>query len=301
MKRKCNLLYNRRFWLGILLVLSLLVVSLCFLFPAWADTGNSVSHNSSSSDDSGDLGLFYLLLHLVIDYPVIGIPLLILVLVFRKPIKRWLKAKKDEQMGDVNTYFKTINKEPETNLDALKTQDPGFSEPQFITMVNNMYLQLQDAWMKKEWQPIRAFETDELFNMHARQLQRYIDAGQTNVVENICILDTSIIRYDQDAVNDILTVKLRVRLNDYVIDDKTRQVIAGNPKQDIYMTYHWQLIRRKGVQTRVNNAANHVTQCPNCGANVSINASGECEYCGSIISNGMYNWVLYSIQTINQY
>jgi len=67
------------------------------------------------------------------------------------------------------------------------------------------------------------------------------------------------------------------------------------------MTYHWKLIRRKGVLTKVNNQTNTVTQCPNCGANVFINASGECEYCESIISNGQYDWVLYSIETVGQY
>lgn len=297
---------NRKF----IFICTLLVMAFVLIFNSitvYGDVGNSVSRsNSSSSNSSGgddDGGLIWFLFLLIFKYPVIGIPLLIIFLVFRKQILNGLK--RTQQKTDMlinnklNNTFK--NSYANNNIQELLKNDPNFSVPNFITKVNNMYMQLQDAWTKKDWKPIRAFETDELFNMHARQLQRYIDNNETNVVENICILNTEIVKYEQDAVNDIITVRLETRINDYVIDDFTKKVKVGDPNQEIFMTYHWKLIRRKGVLTKVNNQTNTVTQCPNCGANVSINASGECEYCGSIISNGQYDWVLYSIETVGQY
>lgn len=294
MEKIKRIVYNRRFLFVCILLLTLVFVLFFTPITAFGDTGNSVSHDSSGDGD-GDSGLLWFLLYLVFEHPIIGIPLIIILFVFRKPILKAIRKSKLETDMELDKEIHMNN-----NLDELKRHDPNFSEPQFITKVNNMYLQLQDSWMKKDWKPIRPFETDELFNMHARQLQRYIDNQETNVVENICILDTKIIKYEQDAINDIITVQLRTRINDYIIDDRTRNVKAGNPNDDIYMTYHWKLIRRKGVLTQVNNLSNAVKHCPNCGANVSINATGECEYCGSVISNGQYDWVLYSIQTISQ-
>ena len=32
--------------------------------------------------------------------------------------------------------------------------------------------------------------------------------------------------------------------------------------------------------------------CPNCGAPIKINTIGECDYCGSTITNGDFGWVL---------
>lgn len=300
-----KLFHNKKFLFICTLVLVFATVLFCYSIPVFGDVGNHVSRSSDSSGGSyhssggsdSDGGFIWLLIWLIIEHPLIGIPLVIVLFVFRKRI-----------FGKTESVQKNmqVNNQPpidygDNNLQELIKNDPNFSEPQFIAKVNNMYLQLQDAWMRKDWKGMRALETDELFNMHAKQLQRYIDNHETNVVENICILKTQIVKYEQDAVNDIITVRLETRINDYIIDDKTRQVKAGNPNKEIYMTYHWKLIRRKGVLTQVNNKMNAVTQCPNCGANISINASGECEYCGSIISNGQYDWVLSSIESVRQY
>lgn len=273
----------------IILLIYVLVTS-----TALADTGNHVSHGDSYDRDitiDGD-GLWFLF-YLIIEHPFVGIPILIILYVFRKPIIGNLKIK--AKNNNNHTYS---NRFYNNNLKELKQKDPNFSEPQFIEKVNNMFMQLQNAWTKKDWQSIRPFETDSLWNMHKMQLQQYINKSQTNVVENICILDTKIIKYEQDEVNDIITVMIRSRFNDYVIDDVTGKVIAGNPKEDIYMTYYWKLIRRRGIVTNINNKTNSVTQCPNCGANVSINESGVCEYCDSVISNGQYDWVLSSIESV---
>ncbi|MGD0153824.1 MAG: TIM44-like domain-containing protein [Thermacetogeniaceae bacterium] len=188
----------------------------------------------------------------------------------------------------------------DNNLDQLKQNDPNFSEANFITRVNNMYLQLQDSWMKKNWNSVRPFETDELFNMHNKQLQSFIDNHTTNMMEEICVLDTKITNYTDDGVNDVLSVVLKARLKDYVIDDTTSKVVEGDPHRDIYMTYLFKMIRKQGVLTKTETEATKVTQCPNCGANVSINASGQCDYCGSVITSGQYDWVLASVEVLDQ-
>src|SRR5699024_4286947 len=99
---------------------------------------------------------------------------------------------------------------------------------------------------------------------------------------------------------DKIDVSIRARMNDYVIDDQTEKVIKGNPNRDIYMTYVWTLIRKDTVKTESSKEQYKVTQCPNCGANVSINASGQCDYCESVISNGDYDWVLSKIKVVSQ-
>ena len=36
--------------------------------------------------------------------------------------------------------------------------------------------------------------------------------------------------------------------------------------------------------------------CPNCGAPTQITSAGRCEYCGSVITTGEYNWVLSNLE-----
>ena len=113
------------------------------------------------------------------------------------------------------------------------------------------------------------------------------------------MLGSYISSYEQDSVNDILTVLLKARIVDYVSDDRTGEVVKGSDTAEKFMTYEWPLIRRKGVQTKAD-AGVKTLICPNCGAPLSVNQSGKCEYCGNIVTSGDYNWVVSSMRGLSQ-
>jgi predicted lipid-binding transport protein (Tim44 family) len=184
-------------------------------------------------------------------------------------------------------------------LAELRERDPDFSEDLFISRINNMFIQLQEAWQAKDWKKVRPFESDELFNQHARQLQELIDSHTTNVVDDIGILRTEISDYHDNGATESLDVYMRCRYKDYIVDDNTGKVVEGDPNREYFMEYELVMSRKKGVATRL--AQNTVVStCPNCGANVSINASGECEYCNSVVSNGDFDWVLTRLVVLSQ-
>ena len=58
-------------------------------------------------------------------------------------------------------------------------------------------------------------------------------------------------------------------------------------------------IRKTGVKTKPGEATVNTTNCPNCGAPTKITSSGKCEYCGSIVTTGEYDWVLSSLSRYN--
>ena len=43
-----------------------------------------------------------------------------------------------------------------------------------------------------------------------------------------------------------------------------------------------------------------VRKCPTCGAPLSVNTSGKCEYCGSIYNQEDYDWVLNELEVLNR-
>ncbi len=269
----------------------------------FADVGNGVSHNepdsSNLSVDFSDDGInIWFLMYLLKENPYLAAIVVLVYFIYRRYGKS--QQTKRASRAQTQTAPRVIEQPTPANLERLKARDPLFSDEVFLSKVNNMFIQLQQAWMDKQWNSIRPFETDALFNMHHKQLNAYIEQQRTNVVENIAILDSTIVRYEHDGAHDELAVMIRARLNDYVIDDHTKKIIKGNPNRDIYMTYIWTLIRKDTVLTKNDLEQYEVTQCPNCGANVSINASGQCEYCESIISSGDYDWVLSKIKVVNQ-
>lgn len=192
-----------------------------------------------------------------------------------------------------------VKPKEEVNLDALLERDPNFSKPEFLLRASDVFIALQQAWTAKDWRGIRAFESNSLYDQHARQLQVYIDKGQTNVVEDISILNTVFDAYEEDRENAYLSIILEARYRDYVIEDESGKVIKGDKESRYIMTYRMQFMRNLEVKTE-KATETKVTQCPNCGASLSISQNGICEYCGAEVTTGANQWVLTALQPLQQ-
>ena len=184
-------------------------------------------------------------------------------------------------------------------LDTLKQNDPNFNEQALLEKVGNQYIQMQDAWQEKKWEPMRAIMTDALYNQMARQLQALIDAKQTNHVERIAVLETRIVRYAIEGDNDVLVVRLSTRITDYTTDDRTGNLVSGSTTRELFMVYDWKLIRQKDKKTLDHPSVTQIS-CPNCGAPLDINHTGKCPYCGTVVTLGDHDWALSVIKGISQ-
>lgn len=177
-------------------------------------------------------------------------------------------------------------------------EDPQFSQAKFCEDLSNLYVQMQQAWQDKKWEPMRAQMTDELYNQLYRQVQEMVRADVTNYVERIAVLSVQISGWRRDEVNDVLVARLRTRIVDYTVQDATGKVVSGSRTAEKFMEYEWTMIRAKGVQSgKPVDTAKH---CPSCGAPIDIAYSAKCEYCGTVVVNSMYDWVLSSIRGLSQ-
>lgn len=181
----------------------------------------------------------------------------------------------------------------------LKEKDPNFSEQEFLEKVANAYVQMQNCWQDKKWEPMRPLMTDALYSQFDRQLDELRRNHRTNYVERIAVLGCRIVGYYQDKNNDNLMVEVRTRIVDYTVDDETGKVVSGSKTAEKFMTYEWTLIRSKDRVTPDKDAV-HEIHCPNCGAPLSINHSVQCEYCGQVVTVNDYDWVISAIRGISQ-
>lgn len=180
---------------------------------------------------------------------------------------------------------------------AILAVDPLFQKEKFLAWSKEVYVTLQQAWMERDWSKIRPFEQEELFAQHQKLLQEYLDLGRINVMERINVNQAFLQKYERDPQYEYLTVYLQARMRDYIIDEKTRQVLMGNPNADCYMQYLMKFTRRNGVKTDPA-AASNIVACPHCGAPTQITSAGKCEYCGFIVTTGDYDWVLCDMQAV---
>lgn len=202
----------------------------------------------------------------------------------------------------MNYYEKTPPKEVVIKdgfiVSNIQSVDPMFNKEEFLSFAKNLFVKLQEAWMNRDWSTIRVFETNELFEQHKRQLQGYIDRHQINMLERICVKSAYLQNFSQSSDKDILTVVLNSKMVDYIIDENTGNIIKGDTVTDRHSSYKMTFIRTKGIKTQEGTSEVKTTNCPNCGAPTEITSSGKCEYCGSVITTGEYNWVLSNLEKI---
>lgn len=281
------------------LLLTVLAILSCIV--AFGDVGNQNRYDSGGGDLGGDFDLGVLigwLINLFIQSPVLGLIAVIVIIIAYRIMKK--------KSNDTSYINKNVNQQAESDVTIdqspmvagqIQAIDPDFSSDKFIGFAREVFMKIQEAWTTKNWKPIRPFESETLFNQHKQQLDEYIRLGKTNVVEKIGIKHCSLHSFSQDGDKEVLTVWLNAVMRDYVIEDATKKVLESDPNRDWYMKYVMVFNRKAGLKTQPGKKGNSITNCPNCGAPTEVTSSGQCTYCGTVITNGEHDWVLTDIHS----
>ena len=276
----------------------LLLITTCVILsrPINADvgfhssySGGSSSHSSSSSShSSSSYGSSSSSDDIDVEIGAAVLFFIIVIIYYLYKNRKYINAKE---------ILHVKNTDNTSNVEAqIREIDPMFSAENFMSFAREVFVKLQYAWMDREWEKIRPFESNELFEQHKEQLQYLIDKNQINVMERICVRHTHLNSFRQDGDKEILVMTLKSAMKDYTIDAITKKVVQGDPNEDVYMTYTLTFMRKAGVKTKEGTDKKSTTNCPNCGAPTKITSSGKCEYCGSIITTGEHDWVLSGLE-----
>lgn len=269
------------------------------------DSGYSSSDWSSSSWDSdyssssdGDFGFILgLLLGNIPGRIILGIIIIIFI----------MKAMKHKPPRNIPYYNmnNNIRRTPVVDVssshiyaDKIKQIDPNFSEEKMLAFAKELFVKLQNAWTAREWEPMRTFETESLFEQHKNQVQEYIDTNRINVMDRISVNYATLYNFRQEGDRDILDIALKSTMKDYIIDATTKELLEGSKTQDRTTIYKMTFERKTGVLTPEGTEKIKTTNCPNCGAPTQITSAGKCDYCGSVITTGANTWVLSNLEPL---
>mgnify|MGYP000915064434 FL=1 len=249
------------------------------------DSGRSYSNGNSYyyDDDDDDFDMSTML----------GMFVIFVIIVIYVLIK---SGKKSNRRVIVNNATPLTDLKPMSDYLRL---DPNFDEVQFREKLANWYVQLQNAWQKKDISSLRPYLTDDFYAQMEMQLQSHIEAHRTNIIDRIAVLSVQLKGYKQENGEDKIIAYLNTRIIDYTIDDNTGHVLYGNKNVEKFMTYEWLLTRTSGQLTGEQEAMQSVV-CPHCGATLNINKTAKCDYCGSIITVEEHGFVISSIKGLSQ-
>lgn len=261
-------------------------------YSSYSSSEGSSYSSSSHGENSSYEGTFYVFEGLLIGILIIGT-----LIHYYTNGKKLSSTKTYRTVDRTPTINWNIYEKNETNIEnKIRETDEAFSKEKFKAWSKNLFVKLQQAWSNRDWESIRQYETLELYEQHKTQLQGYIDNNQINIMERICVNRACLQNYRKDGDKEILTVLLNSRMADYIIDATSKKVLRGDKYTEYVNNYLLTFVRTIGAKT---GDESDTQRCPNCGAPISIQSLGECEYCHSAIVIQEREWTLANLERYN--
>ncbi len=271
----------------------LLVAAIAFARPGG---GNSYSGPSSGGggggggggDGGGLIGLF---VWLAIEHPIIGVPLLIIVII-GAVVKHWSSSSSKgwattgapavqavQQVEQVQRAHAVSR----TQLDEIRAVDPEFSVVLFEDFVYMLYAELQRARSGRV-ESLAAFLSPAL-------LQGLRSDPNIADVRGIVIGAMRVIGFSGTS-GQTIGVELEFEVN---YGEAYRQ---GGERR-FYVVDRLSLQRARTAKSRPFARA-RTLDCPNCGAPLSSVRGTQCTYCKQDVGGGRFDWIAEGARTVSK-
>lgn len=237
--------------------------------------------------------MIYYLLRLVIEFPLVGIPTLILVLFLFWRSAQQAKALQEGKM--IRRAQKKLERyEKHVSWEDFEARDPDFDRAAFLDRVKIAFHKAQEGWCAQDITALRPFVSDGVFERFSVQIEEQKLEGWQQTMEGLSLGTPSFLQVLPGTTFDTITVRLPFRAVIARQALATGDRIGGSVIKKRNFSECWTFVRRPGVQTRAGPGLIE-GQCPNCGAPLSHNQSAKCDACGSLARSGDFDWVLTEI------
>ncbi len=283
---------NERALLALLVLAVALGLALSYSVSAWARPGGGQSYSGGSTrssrssgghsggGDGGDAaGLIFQLVLLCIQYPALGVPLLLIVVVFfvaKAAVgarqKAW-STSTPEAVQAVQRVERSA-RVGRSELAAIRVLDPGFSLVLFEDFAYMLYAAVQRG---------RGIGTHALAAYLAPNLARTLVNPQLSDVQGIVI---GALRYVRFSGTQSPTLEIELELESNYVE-----VLRAGGTRRFYAVDRLLLTRAATARSRPLARA-HTLDCPNCGAPLEAVRGTECSYCRQNVGFGRFDWMI---------
>lgn len=205
-----------------------------------------------------------------------------------------LTANVQERGTDLLTY-----RQPEfpTVLRQLSQEDPTVNISEIQARLTMIYDRLNKAWSADDLTPVRGLLSMSQYDSLQYWLDAYGKQDLRNQLLDMHITNLESCKLLRDRYFDALTIRIWATGKDFVVNRSSSRVVTGSKTKDRAYSEYWTLIRAHGAK----GPAKADATCGHCGAELKINAAGACEYCGSALTSGDFDWVLSKIEQDDSY
>jgi len=250
-------------------------------------TRSSGGRSSSGGGDGDASGLIFQLLLVCIQYPALGVPLLIIVVVFfiaKAAVGAGQKGWSTSTPEAVQAVPR-VERSPRVGrgeLEAIATLDPGFSLVLFEDFAYMLYAAVQRA---------RATGSQALASYLAPNLALTLTDPRLSDVQGVVIGAMRYVRFS-GTEGPMLELELELESN-YV------EVLRAGGTRRFYAVDRMRLTRAVTARSRPLNRA-HTLDCPNCGAPLEAVRGTECSYCRQNVGFGRFDWMIAELSNLTR-
>lgn len=134
----------------------------------------------------------------------------------------------------------------EAGLAQIRQFDPSFNEQDFKELVQDMFFQIQAAWMNRNVSGIEQMIAAEMSEFFRNEFSRMRQQGKINRLENIAVRKVELGEIWQETGKEYITILFTASLLDYTVDDKTGQVVEGDRLNPVKFEEFWTFCREVG-------------------------------------------------------
>jgi len=136
-------------------------------------------------------------------------------------------------------------------LRHIKAMDPSFDEKRLKDSAEDIFFKIQGGWTRRDLNGVRNLMTPEMFGVLNQDLRQLIAQKQVNRLENIAVREVEIVDAGQDRGEEFITVRFYANLLDYVVDEKSGQIISGSTSDPVKFIEYWTFTRNVGQKNWV--------------------------------------------------
>jgi hypothetical protein len=243
--------------------------------------GGGYSGGGGGGSDGGGAGLIFglvrLLLWLVFAHPILGIPLLIVVVIVVLNLAK--SGALQRSVGEHPTVYPqpTPSRAP-VNLTPVRSTDPFFSEPLFTDFAQLVYARAQEMRGTGNREPLEAWMAKDAID------KLFADRVGLDSVSEIVFGATRIV----EAATDSGFVRLDV------LFDANATEVRGGKRAQLVCSERWSFRRKAGVRSPAPERM-RALGCAGCGSTLEPKSDGACPSCGAPRRGGLTQWEVGSI------
>lgn len=197
------------------------------------------------------------------------------------------------EVAERGTHDETVfHPDHERLFSELCRDDPSLDETNLLARLQRIYVELNAAWNANDLSKFRAWATGPMCDYLQYWLDAYGRQQLKNTLTRARITRITRVKVVRDRHFDAITFRLWATGLDVTSHTIVDRVVCGSPTRPREYSEYWTFVRGSGAHgtPRVD------MHCPSCGAPLIVGESGCCEYCGTHVTHGEFDWILSKIE-----